>query len=101
MKDLGNLFILLLLLVVACLTSLLTTTIVLSVAGLYGLYFISSMSFLQVYGVVALLAIITSGIKRDREEDSSIASLAIRLFTRLFELLAFWGVTVLMYYIIT
>lgn len=101
MKNLG---LLVLALVLGVLLGLLGTTVVLSVSSLFGLTFLAELGFVKLYGLISIFQIVNYKDKDsddDLSEDERVNKAFYRVFLKAFLFLTFWGLSFLMYYILT
>ncbi len=101
MKNLGLLVLALLL---SVLLGLLGTTVVLSVSSLFGLTFLAELGFVKLYGLISIFQIVNYKDKDsddDLSEDERVNKAFYRVFLKVFLFLTFWGLSFLMYYILT
>ena len=101
MKNLG---LLVLALVLSVLLGLLGTTVVLSVSSLFGLTFLAELGFVKLYGLISIFQIVNYKDKDsddDLSEDERVNKVFYRVFLKAFLFLTFWGISFLMYYILT
>ena len=101
MKNLG---LLVLALVLSVLLGLLGTTVVLSVSSLFGLTFLAELGFVKLYGLISIFQIVNYKDKDsddDLSEDERVNKAFYRVFLKAFLFLTFWGLSFLMYYILT
>ena len=101
MKNLGLLVLALLL---SVLLGLLGTTVVLSVSSLFGLTFLAELGFVKLYGLISIFQIVNYKDKDsddDLTEDERVNKAFYRVFLQAFLFLTFWGISFLMYYILT
>jgi hypothetical protein len=101
MKNLG---LLVLALVLSVLLGLLGTTVVLSVSSLFGLTFLAELGFVKLYGLISIFQIVNYKDKDsddDLTEDERVNKAFYRVFLKAFLFLTFWGLSFLMYYILT
>lgn len=101
MKNLG---LLVLALVLSVLLGLLGTTVVLSVSSLFGLTFLAELGFVKLYGLLSIFQIVNYKDKDsddDLSEDERVNKAFYRVFLKAFLFLTFWGLSFLMYYILT
>jgi len=101
MKNLGLSVLALLL---SVLLGLLGTTIVLSVSSLFGLTFLAELGFVKLYGLISIFQIVNYKDKDsddDLSEDERVNKAFYRVFLKAFLFLTFWGLSFLMYYILT
>jgi hypothetical protein len=101
MKNLG---LLVLALVLSVLLGLLGTTVVLSVSSLFGLTFLAELGFVKLYGLISIFQIVNYKDKdseEDLSEDERVNKAFYRVFLKAFLFLTFWGISFLMYYILT
>ena len=101
MKNLG---LLVLVLVLSVLLGLLGTTVVLSVSSLFGLTFLAELGFVKLYGLISIFQIVNYKYKDsddDLSEDERVNKAFYRVFLKAFLFLTFWGLSFLMYYILT
>lgn len=101
MKNLGLLVLALLL---SVLLGLLGTTVVLSVSSLFGLTFLAELGFVKLYGLISIFQMVNYKDKdseEDLSEDERVNKAFYRVFLKAFLFLTFWGLSFLMYYILT
>ena len=101
MKNLG---LLVLALVLSVLLGLLGTTVVLSVSSLFGLTFLAELGFVKLYGLISIFQIVNYKDKDsddDLSEDERVNKAFYRVFLKAFLFLTLWGLSFLMYYILT
>ena len=103
MEILGKLFLFIIAIVLGFFVSLLGTQVILSVATLYKLTFITQFSFIQIYGVLCIWGLITYKHQKDEEnkEDNWFSTLFEGIFSKIFFLLIVWGFSFLTYSILT
>jgi hypothetical protein len=102
MKTLGNIILFVIVLTGAFLTSFLGVKVVLSVADLYSLSFITQFSFAQIYGAWIVISILNFNYKDKGEktfDETLIESITKQLNTVLFYLVS-WGVAFLAFIIL-
>jgi hypothetical protein len=102
METLGKITLFVILLVVGFFVVLLETKIFLSVATLYNLNFITRFSFIQVFGLLGLIGLVTYRYKKTEEENftESLKNGSIELLTKTCIYLTFWGIAFISYYIL-
>jgi len=105
MENLGKITLFGIFIVGGFLTSLLGSKIVLSIAELYQLSFIYSLSFIQIYGVMSIINLVRFKREKPKEEKESFNELMKRgfgevLFKIAFLLLA-WGISFLAFNILS
>lgn len=71
METLGKIFAFILVLFVATLISFLQTYIIISIAGMYDLTFITKASFMQVFGLMLILSLAKHKNEKSNEETFS------------------------------
>ena len=101
MKNLG---LLVLALVLGVLLGLLGITVVLSVSSLFGLTFLAELGFVKLYGLISIFQIVNYKYKDsgdDLSDDEKITKAFTSVFTKALLYLIFWGISFLMYYILT
>lgn len=95
MKTLGHITLFTILLVSAFLTAFLGVHVLLSIAVLYSLPFISTLTFSQAYGFWITTSLLKYTLKKEKEEKSS-ENIYVVAFTNMatvaFAYLAFWGI---------
>jgi hypothetical protein len=105
MKNLGKITLFGIFIAGGFLTSLLGTKIILSIAELYQLSFISCYSFLQVYGVISIFNLLKYKREKTKEEKESFNELIKKGFGEIiiktFFLLIAWGFSFLAFYILS
>lgn len=103
MENLGKITLLLVVIVTAFLTSLLGAHVVLSIANLYVLNFITNFTFVQVFGVISLIHILAYKYKKS-DKDKTFTDVAKQasseIATKVLFLLFSWGLAFLSYAII-
>lgn len=95
MKTLGHITLFTIMVVSAFLTAFLGVHVLLSIAVLYSLPFISTLSFSQAYGFWITVNLLKYTFKKEKEEKSSKNPYLVaftRIATVAFAYLAFWGV---------
>ncbi len=102
MNALGHITVFIIVAVLATLSSILGVYILLSIANLYSLSFITQFSFAQIYGGWIVLGILSYKHKETKEEaDDDVYIKAInRAFSTAFYYLVAWGVAFLMFSIL-
>jgi len=101
MKNLG---LLVLALILSVFLGLLGTKVVLSVSTLFGLTFLAELGFLKLYGLLSIANLVLYKDKDsedDSSEDEKVNKMFSRLFMRCFVYLVFWGLSFLMYNILS
>lgn len=104
MEGIGKVLLAVIVIVAAFFTSLLAVHIILSIANLYALSFITSFSFVQIYGAITVLSIALYKHKPTKEEDTfgDVVEQSVKeVFTKVFFLLVSWGMAFLAYNILT
>lgn len=105
MKALGQFTAFLFLIVCSFLSSLLVSYVVLSVANLYCVGFITQLSFLQLYGVVLIVSLLKYKYEKSKEEEESFSKFLKNAFTAqfttIFIVFVTWGLAFLAHYIIS
>jgi len=102
MENLGRITLMIILLICSFLIALLKTYVIISVSHLYQLCFITQFSFVQVYGVIALITLISYRYKKNKDIEFKVAymkAISGLISTVLFILLS-WGITCIAYYVI-
>lgn len=98
MQTLGKFFAFLITLFISVLLSFLQTYIIISIAGMYDVDFITNLSFMQVFGVIFIFSLVAyNGTNNKKEEkfDEMIKRILTNILTRLFTYLALWGIAYL------
>lgn len=98
MQTLGKFFAFLITLFISVLLSFLQTYIIISIAGMYDVDFITNLSFMQVLGVIFIFSLVAyNGTNNKKEEkfDEMIKRILTNILTRLFTYLALWGIAYL------
>lgn len=104
MENLGKLFLFLVAIALGFLVVILGTHVVLSIATLYKIGFITQFSFLQVYGIICLKSLLFYKYKKDeetKEVDSAITKMFTEIFTSAFFYLISWGLSYLAFSILS
>jgi len=108
MENLGKLTLFLIMIVCASLTSLLGVKVIISIANLYGIEFVKTFSFVQVYGILILFGILKykpsekeSDEKEKTTTEQAIKNGFISVFEGLMHYLIVWGLGFLMFYILS
>lgn len=103
MENLGKVTLLLVVMVTAFLTSLLGAYVILSIADLYALIFITNFTFVQVFGAISLIHILAYKYKKS-DKDKTFTDVAKQaseeIAIKVLFLLFSWGVSFLSYAII-
>lgn len=85
--------------------SLLEAHVILSIASLYTLDFVSRFSFVQVFGIILVFGIIKYTYKKEDSEDvdfsQKMKDSAVRLMTNLLVLLVSWGLAFVSYWVLS
>ena len=104
MKTFLKVILFLFVIVLSFLVGLLTIHILLSIANLYKLEFITRFSFVQIYGIIILISIIRYKYKKSDDDekfsDAMLKSLQI-IFTTVGVMLSTWGLSFVIYYLIS
>jgi len=106
MKNLGKIFLTLILIVGSFLVGLLSTHVVLSIAFLFQLGFITQFSFIQLYGIFIIIDMIMITLKINGEKDKDVSysdKLVIpftNLLTKITVVCVVWGFAYLAYAIL-
>ena len=98
MQTLGKFFAFLIAFFISVLFSFLETYIIISIAGMYGVDFITNLSFMQVFGAIFIFSLVAyNGTNNKKEEkfDEMIKRILTNILTRLFTYLALWGIAYL------
>ena len=104
MKNLGKITLFLAVIVAAFLTSLLVAHVVLLIANLYTLNFITGFTFGQVFGIISLIHIMTYKFKKldaDNTFIEVVKQTSKEIVIKALFLLLSWGLAFLSYAIIT
>ena len=70
METLGKIFAFLIVLFIALLVSFLQTYIIISIAGMYDVSFITKLSFMQVFGLMLILGLVKYKKSESQSEDN-------------------------------
>ena len=98
MQTLGKFFAFLIAFFISVLFSFLETYIIISIAGMYDVDFITNLSFMQVFGTIFIFSLVVyNGTNNKKEEkfDEMIKRILTNILTRLFTYLALWGIAYL------
>jgi hypothetical protein len=105
MENLGKFTLFIIAMVCAFLTSLLCVKVIVSISDLYQIGFIGKFSFLQLYGIISLINIIRYKYKKEEEKQGDFTDVIKNTFTSVFSsvffLLMSWGLSFMMYYVIS
>jgi len=107
METLGKFTVIVLVIVSAFLLSLFLSYVILSIANLYQLSFITQFSFVQVFGTTLIIGLLKYTYKKPEEnkKEKSFGDIMIEsgsaLLTTGFTTLWVWGIAFLAYYILT
>lgn len=102
MENLGKTIAFLLLMGCSVLLQLLLAYIILSISTLYGVSFISQLTFTQVFGTLIIISLVRYRKTKTEEKDLGEVFLegSVGLLTNLFLYLFVWGFAFLTYYMI-
>lgn len=104
MKTLGHITLFTIMVVSAFLTAFLGVHVLLSVAVLYSLPFISTLSFSQAYGFWITASLLKYTLKKEKKEEKSSENIYLVAFTNIATValayLFFWGAATVMFNII-
>ena len=98
MQTLGKFLAFLITLFISVLLSFLQTYIIISIAGMYDVQFITNLSFMQVFGAIFIFSLVAyNGTNNKKEEkfDEMIKRILTNILTRLFMYLALWSIAYL------
>ena len=98
MQTLGKFLAFLITLFISVLLSFLQTYIIISIAGMYDVDFITNLSFMQVFGTIFIFSLVAhNGTNNKKEEkfDEMIKRILTNILTMLFTYLTLWGVAYL------
>ena len=98
MQTLGKLFAFLITLFISVLLSFLQTYIIISIAGMYDVQFVTNLSFMQVFGAIFIFSLVAYNVTNNKKEekfDEMIKRILTNILTRLFTYLALWGIAYL------
>ena len=101
MKNLG---LLVLALILSVFVGLLGTKVVLSVSTLFGLTFLAELGFLKLYGLMSIISLVLYKDKDsddDSSDDEKVSKAFSRVILKVFLYLIFWGLSFLMYNILS
>lgn len=102
MKNLGLLF---LGIILALLLGLLGTKAILSVSTLFGLSFIAELGFLKIYGLASIINLLlfkdTDLEDEDKTTDEKVKNIYNRILNKTLVVLIFWGMSFLMFNILS
>jgi len=105
MENLGKITLFGIMIVGAFFTALLGTKIIISIADLYQLGFITKMTFVQIYGLITIINIVKYKKSKSSDEDSKfeimIKKSFIEILWKVIFLLMGWGLAFASYYIIS
>jgi hypothetical protein len=105
METIGKLTVFIVFIICAFFSGLLNTHIILDISNLYELKFITQFSFVQVYGVIILIGIITYKKQKKEEKEYDFAESMVKgfseLFTKIIGVLCIWGLSYITYNIIS
>ena len=76
METLGKIFAFIIVLFIAVLVSFLQTYIIISIAGMYELSFITKLSFMQVFGLMLILVLVKYKRSESKSEDTFTESMS-------------------------
>lgn len=101
MKNLG---LSVLAIILSLFVGLLGTKVVLSISTLFDLTFLVELGFLKLYALITIFQLVNYKDKDSEEDltnDERVKKAFYRIFLRVFLYLASWGLSFLMYYILT
>lgn len=105
MENLGKITLFAIMIAGGFLTALLGAKIIISIADLYQLSFITKMSFVQIYGLITIINLIKYKREKSKEENEKFEDLMKRLFGEiLFKtifLLCGWGLAIVAFNILS
>lgn len=105
MENLGKVTLFAIMIVGAFLTALLGAKIIMSIADLYQLCFITKLSFVQLYGLITIINIVKYKKEKTKEEKEDFETMMKKAFSgiigTIFFLLAGWGIAYVSFYIIS
>jgi len=106
MENLGKFTLVIIAIIAASLISLLGVHIILSIATLYKLAFITGFTFLQLYGVLIIISIAGYGYKKEEQKASNtfmelVSSAITTALTKTLFLLLSWGLAFVFFNIIS
>jgi hypothetical protein len=105
METLGKITVVAIIIAGAFLAALLNAYVILSVSNLYQLSFITQFSFIQVYGILAVISLAIFKYKKEDSSDGDFTEKMTKAFTELLTVvctsLLGWGFSFLAYYIIS
>ena len=100
MENLGKVTLFIISLVCSFLVSILQSHIVLSIAGLYQLEFVTKFTFIQIFGILILIDLVKYTYKKsvtEENEASFINKMIEPLISRLLLVLLVWGIAFVAY----
>ena len=101
MKNLG---LMLLALILSVVVGLLGVKVILSVSALYGLAFLVELGFLKMYGLLTIVNLVLYKDKDSEDnssEDEKVSKMFYRIVLKTVLYLLFWGLSFLMYSILS
>lgn len=105
MENLGKITLMIIAVVCSFLTGLLGTYVIISIANLFKLTFITQFSFVQIYGVWLIIGLFRYRYKKPEPEKKEFSVSMLESFTQIFVniiiILITWGSSFIAYSIIT
>lgn len=103
METLGKFTIVVIVILLSFLLGLLGVYVIISVATLYKLAFITQFSFVQIYGIWILLGLFTYKYNKEESKDflESMIESFTDIFARLLSILIIWSLSFIIYNILT
>lgn len=105
MENLGKVTLFVIMIVGAFLTTLLGAKIIMSIADLYQLGFITKLSFVQLYGLITIINIVKYKKEKDEKEKEDFEAMIKKAFKgilwKVVFLLIGWGLAFASYYVIS
>ena len=89
---------------IKCIVRVIRDNSCLSVSSLFGLTFLAELGFVKLYGLISIFQIVNYKYKDsgdDLSDDEKITKAFTSVFTKALLYLIFWGISFLMYYILT
>ena len=102
METLGKIFAFIIVLFISVLVSFLQTYIIISIAGMYELSFITKLSFMQVFGLMLILVLVKYKRSESKSEDTFTESMSKGLSNALSNCVSYllmWGIAYLILFI--
>lgn len=100
MENLGKVDLFIIALVCSFLVSILQSHVVLSIAGLYKIDFVTQFTFIQIFGIILLFELLRyryTITTSEEEQKSYVSKMTLPLLNRLLYVLLAWGLAFVFY----